>query len=124
MFVKPGMQKAQNGVPEAPLRVRLLHAPRRLLSAAGQRVPDTQDWFRAMLRGDVVLAEPPAPPKPVSTPAPASKEAVAEPPPASKEAVAEPPAVSKEAPAERSAAPEKPAAAAETPAAPAAEAAR
>ncbi|HEY8685995.1 MAG TPA: DUF2635 domain-containing protein [Chloroflexota bacterium] len=48
MFVKP-----------APgLLVRLHHARPRHLRPEGEEVPDTQDWHRAVVQGDVVLAEP------------------------------------------------------------------
>lgn len=49
MFVKP-----------APgLQVRLYHAQTRFLAADGEEVPDIQDWQRALLFGDVVLADRP-----------------------------------------------------------------
>ena len=60
MFVKPATPAAENA---QPLRVRLLHAPRRLLRPEGETVPDTQDWHRALVRGDVVLGDPPSAPK-------------------------------------------------------------
>jgi hypothetical protein len=55
MFVKPAEHD------DAPLRVRLCHAPHRLLPPEGGHVPETQDWYRAVVRGDVVLADPSAP---------------------------------------------------------------
>lgn len=56
MFVKPAKRPGE----DRPGRVRLCHAPRRFLDPAGENVPETQDWHRAVLRGDVVLAAAPA----------------------------------------------------------------
>jgi len=55
MFVKPAPRPDD---PSRPLVVRLCHARARFLSVLGEEVPETQDWHRALARGDVVLAEP------------------------------------------------------------------
>ena len=55
MFVKPAPRPDD---PARPLIVRLCHARSRFLSPLGEDVPETQDWLRALTRGDVVLAEP------------------------------------------------------------------
>lgn len=58
MFVKPGPHPTEEG---ASLKVRLCHARARFLSPDGEEVPETQDWHRAVARGDVAPAERPAP---------------------------------------------------------------
>ena len=64
MFVKPGHRQDD---PALPLIVR---APnRRLLSPQGENVPEITFWYRRLRDGDVVLAEPPAPPPPAPRPA-------------------------------------------------------
>jgi hypothetical protein len=55
MFVKP----APN--PDKPGTVFLVRVPphMRPLPIEGAHVPDTLDWHRAVMRGDVVVADPP-----------------------------------------------------------------
>jgi hypothetical protein len=57
MFVKPAPRSDD---PSRPLVVRLCHARHRFLSPLGEEVPETQDWHRALTRGDVVRATPAA----------------------------------------------------------------
>ena len=59
MFVKPGHRQDD---PALPLIVR--GPNRRLLSPQGENVPEITFWYRRLRDGDVVLAEPPAPPPP------------------------------------------------------------
>jgi hypothetical protein len=59
MFVKPGHRQDD---PAVPLLVR--GPNRRLLSPAGEHVPDITFWHRRLRDGDVVPADPPAPPAP------------------------------------------------------------
>jgi hypothetical protein len=59
MFVKPGHRQDD---PAVPLIVR--GPNKRLLSPQGENVSETTFWHRRVRDGDVVLAEPPAPPAP------------------------------------------------------------
>ena len=70
MFVKPGHRQDD---PALPLIVR--GPNKRLLSSEGENVPEITFWYRRLRDGDVVLAEPPAPP----TPRPAAARAVVPP---------------------------------------------
>ena len=63
MFVKPGRRQ---DVPALPLLVR--GPNKRLLSPQGEHVPEITFWHRRVRDGDVVLAEPPAPPSPAALP--------------------------------------------------------
>ncbi len=64
MFVKPGHRQ---GDPAVPLIVR--GPNKRLLSPQGENVPEITFWYRRIRDGDVVLAEPPAPPPRAPRPA-------------------------------------------------------
>jgi len=59
MFVKPGHRQDD---PALPLIVR--GPNKRLLAPQGEHVPEITFWHRRVRDGDVVLAEPPAPPSP------------------------------------------------------------
>ena len=63
MFVKPGHRQED---PALPLIVR--GPNHRLLSPQGDHVPEITFWHRRVRDGDVVLAEPPAPPSPQPRP--------------------------------------------------------
>ncbi len=64
MFVKPGRRQDD---PALPLIVR--GPNKRLLSSQGENVPEITFWYRRLRDGDVVLAEPPAPPPRAPRPA-------------------------------------------------------
>jgi len=64
MYVKPGRRQDD---PALPLIVR--GPNRRLLSPQGEHVPEITFWYRRLRDGDVVLADPPAPPPRAPRPA-------------------------------------------------------
>jgi hypothetical protein len=76
MFVKPAPHPdhPQDGTKFRSVRIPHTYA---LLPEAGREVPENAFWIRRLAQGDVVRADPPAPPAPAIADAPAEGPAAA-----------------------------------------------